>query len=175
MSGPTKFTAEMREEYVRLIREGGQRVATARDLRLHPTTVSKAMWRRNKETGLSEPTAFGKQVLEAEREADEPVVKALYSAATSEPSSHQVKAATFWLTNRRREDWKVERNISAEVHGTVSGEVRVTHELGEEARRKIFGRVEQMASNLGRARELPGAFQVPIDATAHEDEEAEEG
>jgi hypothetical protein len=171
--GLTKFTAEARAEYLERIRKGGRRTATARSLNVNPRTVQKAMWRTNPESGLSEPTAFGQQVLAAEREADEPIESVLYWQATlKEDTASALKARIFWLTNRGPDRWREAATLRQEVSGPGGGPIQHTHELDPHAKEEIFAKINAMGANLARSRDLPGLSPTPaVETTAHEEAE----
>jgi hypothetical protein len=171
MSGPTKFNAQAREEYIRRIRSGGRRGATARAMKVSTRTVQKAMRRWNKETGLSEPTAFGEAVLEAEREADEPVEDALYWQATLRAdTASALKARIFWLTNRQSGRWREAKALTAEVSGSGGSSVQHSFELDPHAKQELFDKINQMRANLSRSRDLPGMWPaLPVETAAREE------
>lgn len=170
---PTKFDADAKAEFLARILLGGRRAQTARSLGVNPRTVQKAMWRTNRETGLSEPTPFGQQVLEAERESDEEVVSALRTlAASTTDSSASVKAKELWLTNRRSEEWKVAATLRQEVSGPGGGPIQHSHELDPHAKEEIFAKINAMNHNLARSGDLPGLSPAPaVETTAHEEAE----
>src|SRR3990167_9737521 len=97
-----KFNAQRKGAYLELLRQGGRRHASARQVGVTPVTV----WHHMK----IDPE-FEKAVHVAEMEADDEVEDALRMAAVS----GNVTATLAWLYSRRPERWRDMRSIKHEL------------------------------------------------------------
>lgn len=73
---------------------------------------------------------YAREMDEARDVADERVIHALFTSATK---SKNVTAMIFWLKNRRPNEWRDRREISAEIGGRDGGpiEYRAAYEDGD--------------------------------------------
>ncbi len=107
-----KFDDIKKEAYLQLLREGGRRAASAVAVGVHRSTVVNHMKDDN-----GEETDFAREVSEAETEANELVVDALFQAAISGNTT----AIQVWLYNRARDQWMDRRR--QEVTGKGGGPI----------------------------------------------------
>lgn len=142
---PVKFTPELQRDYLTLLSAGHGRRESAGLVGMSHRQV--AAWRQSDE-------AFRKECEEAEAEANEPVVGALYAAAKrGEPW-----AVKLWLTNRDSGNWQERVQVDQTVTGTLNIEApTVADILG------LAGVLEERRLEIG-----PGA----VDAESWEDSDA---
>lgn len=104
---PLRFTEELRGKYLTLLSAGVGRRESARRVGMSPRQV--AAHRQADEE-------FRADCEEAEASANEPVVHALYEAA----SRGEPWAVKLWLTNRDSGNWRERVEVDQKVSGTVN-------------------------------------------------------
>lgn len=132
-----KFIAEVRAQYLDLLRTGKRRGAAARQLALDPGTV-RAYAQQHVE--------FRQDRRVAEAEADEIIESALFDTA----KDGNVRAIEVWLFNRKPNTWRDKRQVGI-VNGSNAAEpipVEVTVQDKTESTLRI-GRALEQSGALG--------------------------
>lgn len=140
-----RFSEPKRERYLELLREGGRRHQSARDVGVQPSTVARF---------AREHPEFALAIDEAEMEANQIVEDALFQAATS----GNVVACQVWLYNRDPDRWMDMRRIgvNAQVSGEIDHKVSVDLDhLDDEIVRGLREVVTEMQVNEQQPRALP--------------------
>jgi hypothetical protein len=116
-AGLYKFDTKKKAAYLKLLEAGGRRHASARSIKIHPSTVALHM--------KSDPE-FANQVFWAEMEADDEVEDALRMAAIS----GNVTAAFGWLYSRRPERWSDTRHVKFDSEAFAKDIIKKCKDIG---------------------------------------------
>lgn len=154
-----RLGAKKKKDYLDLLREGGRRGKSARAINVSPRTIQ--LYMRDEKGQL---TDFGRQVLEAEAEADEEVETALYDAAVS----GNVTAIQTWLYNRVEAKWSPRTGATAVA---VSGSVASSISVDEETRSAISDLMETL-DQMGARLKSPTFSPIPAGSVVEDEEES---
>ena len=111
-TGRKKFSQRRKNQFVKLLAEGLRRTAAAEQVGVAYSTIHRNLMRDE---------TFAAAVDDAEMHIDDQVVDALFEAATS----GNVPAATYWLNNRRPQEWGDRKKVEAEHSGPGGGPISI--------------------------------------------------